>query len=70
MSVKATSRFYALSVGNKQVMAELINPCRTCNKAEGTDELHACPFDCDIKGECDPKCNCCEDCENNCEREI
>lgn len=39
--------------------------CR-CGEKPATTEAHSCPFACEIHGDCDEDCYCCEDCEQNC----
>ena len=43
--------------------------CQRCSK-EGTNNLHSCPYDEDINGDYEDKCNCCEDCQHECAMDI
>jgi hypothetical protein len=44
--------------------------CQQCHSDEGTDELHACPYDADVNNDDTPTCNCCDDCQGVCSDEI
>ena len=44
--------------------------CINCKKETGTKELHKCPYQCDINGDYDYECNCCDECEQRCIRDI
>jgi len=39
--------------------------CQSCEKKEGNEE-HTCPFQAEINGDEEFKCNCCEDCTEEC----
>lgn len=45
------------------------HPCQRCG-GNGTEELHSCPYACDINDDDTPCCNCCEDCRYECAMDI
>ncbi len=48
---------------------ENIVPCPRCAKPT-SNELHSCPYGCEIHNNCEENCNCCEDCEHECAMDI
>lgn len=43
--------------------------CENCNKNEGSDEIHLCPY---VEVVClsEKECNCCDDCHYGCLQDI
>lgn len=43
-------------------------PCtgRCDGKNEATEELHPCPYACEIDRDFESQCDCCEECEKEC----
>jgi hypothetical protein len=44
--------------------------CQSCSSREGTVDLHACPYQCEINDNYEDGCNCCPDCEHQCAMDI
>jgi len=42
----------------------------SCENPVESDELHPCPFDEEINDNHDARCNCCEECTNECAMDI
>lgn len=44
--------------------------CTRCRNYNGTYETHGCPFDEEINGDYEERCNCCPDCTHECAMDI
>jgi hypothetical protein len=44
--------------------------CQSCERNNGTEELHECPYNADINNDDTPCCNCCDECCHECSMDI
>lgn len=44
--------------------------CGRCQAPVDTDELHSCPYQCEINDDCSDHCTCCDECQHECAMDI
>lgn len=49
---------------------EVVGGQTTCSCGQPSDGPHKCPYQDDVHNNPDPYCDCCDDCEQNCVRDV